>query len=194
MKTLYLIRHGQTLFNRQKKIQGHCDSPLTPLGIKQAEVARKHIEDLGIVFDSAYSSTSERASDTLEIITDINYKRVKGLKEWNFGDFEGEGEHLNPPLPDKDFFVQFGGEDEKDFKQRVTSTIFDLVSDAQGNNILIVSHGAVIAQFYRAWEELSSIKRSGRIQNCSIFKYEFIDEQFILKEIIEHDFSSITID
>lgn len=38
-KTLYLMRHGQTLFNLQHKIQGWCDAPLTPLGIKQAEVA-----------------------------------------------------------------------------------------------------------------------------------------------------------
>ena len=38
MKQVYLIRHGQTLFNKQKKIQGFCDSPLTDLGIKQAEM------------------------------------------------------------------------------------------------------------------------------------------------------------
>lgn len=40
-KTLYLMRHGQTLFNLQHKIQGWCDSPLTELGIKQAESCRK---------------------------------------------------------------------------------------------------------------------------------------------------------
>ncbi len=40
-KTLYLMRHGQTLFNLQHKIQGWCDSPLTELGIKQAKVAGK---------------------------------------------------------------------------------------------------------------------------------------------------------
>ena len=38
-KTLYLMRHGQTLFNLQHKIQGWCDAPLTPLGIKQAQMA-----------------------------------------------------------------------------------------------------------------------------------------------------------
>ena len=42
-KTLYLMRHGQTLFNLQHKIQGWCDSPLTELGIKQAKVAGKWI-------------------------------------------------------------------------------------------------------------------------------------------------------
>ena len=40
-KTLYLMRHGQTLFNVLKKIQGWCDSPLTEEGIRQAKIARK---------------------------------------------------------------------------------------------------------------------------------------------------------
>ena len=44
-KTLYLMRHGQTLFNLQHKIQGWCDSPLTELGIKQAKVAEKWFKD-----------------------------------------------------------------------------------------------------------------------------------------------------
>src|SRR5690554_237873 len=111
-KTFYITRHGQTLFNLQKKIQGFCDSPLTELGINQAKIAEQHIKDLGITFDDAYSSTSERAIDTLKIMTDIPFTTRKDLKEWNFGRLEGEGEHLNPPLPYGDFFVQFGGERE----------------------------------------------------------------------------------
>lgn len=49
-KTLYLMRHGQTLFNLQHKIQGWCDSPLTELGIKQAKVAGKWFKDHDITF------------------------------------------------------------------------------------------------------------------------------------------------
>ena len=45
-KTLYLMRHGQTLFNLRRKMQGHCDSPLTPLGVKQAEIAGKYFENI----------------------------------------------------------------------------------------------------------------------------------------------------
>ena len=41
MKYVYLMRHGQTLFNVQHKIQGFCDSPLTSLGIKQAKEPKK---------------------------------------------------------------------------------------------------------------------------------------------------------
>jgi len=191
MKSVYLIRHGQTLFNKLKKIQGFCDSPLTELGIEQAKIAGKHVDDLNLIFDDAYSSTSERACDTLELIADVPYKRVKELREWNFGDLEGEGEDLNPPLPYGNFFVQYGGEDEFDFQNRINTTITNLVKESKGENILIVSHGAAIAQFYRYWLEYSDVRRKGRIQNCSIFKYQFENDVFALEEIIEHDFSSI---
>lgn len=191
MKTLYLIRHGQTLFNQQKKIQGFCDSPLTELGKKQALIAKDHISSLNITFNEAYCSTSERAVDTLELITDIPYTREKNLREWNFGSLEAEGEHLNPPLPYRDFFVQFGGEDEFDFRTRISEAILKIMNNSKGDNILIVSHGAAIAQFYRVWENNSEVKRNGRIQNCSILKYSFSNNNFVLQEIINHDFSTI---
>lgn len=186
-----MVRHGQTLFNKQHKIQGFCDSPLTEIGIKQANIARKHLDELNLQFDAAYSSTSERASDTLEILTDTPYKRIKGLREWNFGELEGEGEHLNPPLPYQDFFVQFGGEDELEFKGRIMKTMMEIAIHDNSKNILIVSHGAAIAQFYRAWAHTTDIIIERRIQNCSIFRYTFVDETFSLAEIIEHDFSHL---
>jgi len=114
-KTLYLMRHWQTLFNVRRKVQGWCDSPLTELGIKQAEIAAEYLKKHNITFDHAYSLTAERACDTLEIVTDMPYTRLKGLKEWNFGTFEGESDDLNPSLPYGNFFDNYGGEEEKEF-------------------------------------------------------------------------------
>ncbi len=74
MKSVYLIRHGQTLFNKQKKNPRILRFTLTDVGIKQAEIAGKHVLDLDLTFDDAYSSTSERACDTLELIADVPYK------------------------------------------------------------------------------------------------------------------------
>jgi len=88
------MRHGQTLFNVRRKIQGACDSPLTELGRKQAKVAGEYFKNIPL--DHAYCSTSERSSDTLEIILNnrLPYTRLKGLKEMNYGSFEGESEDL----------------------------------------------------------------------------------------------------
>lgn len=91
MKKLFLMRHGQTLFNLRGKIQGHCDSPLTELGVDQARKARDYFIDEKVRFDAAYSSTQERAVDTAGIVCDyLKIDSIKGLKEWNFGLFEGE--------------------------------------------------------------------------------------------------------
>ncbi|MFW7359721.1 histidine phosphatase family protein [Vagococcus fluvialis] len=191
MKTIYLTRHGQTLFNLQHKIQGFCDSPLTELGINQAKIAKEYFIREGIKLEEAHSSTSERAVDTLEILTELPFKTHKKLKEWNFGTFEGEGEHLNPPLPYNDFFVQFGGEDQLEVEKRLNEAITKIAAESSNEQILIVSHGGAIANFYRKWENYSQVRREGAIPNCSIFKYEYDDGIFVLKEIIRHDFSSI---
>ena len=103
------MRHGQTLFNVRRKIQGACDSPLTEIGIKQAEHTRQYFDDIPL--DHAYASTAERSSDTLEIILQgrLPYERSKSLKERNFGTFEGESEDLNPTDREvhRSFFVMF---------------------------------------------------------------------------------------
>ncbi|PAD37157.1 histidine phosphatase family protein [Terribacillus saccharophilus] len=189
-KTLYLMRHGQTLFNHRRKIQGWCDSPLTEIGIKQAEIAASYFKKQNIIFDHAYSSTSERASDTLEIVTDMSYTRLKGLKEWNFGTFEGESEDLNPPLPYGDFFVKYGGEDQKDVQKRVATTCQEIM---EGDNevVLAVSHGATCRNFMRYWEHTSSVMQHERIGNCCILKFEYENKEFKLVEIINHDFSGL---
>lgn len=183
-QTLFLMRHGETLFNQQKKVQGWSDSPLTEVGIQQAKKAKKYFEEMNIVFGAAYASTSERANDTLEIITDIPYKRMKCLKEWNFGEFEGEPEYLNPALPYGDFFVSYGGEGEGDFRKRVSNGIAQLMMQEENEPILIVSHGASCRQFMRNWEHTSNVDQKVRLGNCCILKFNYGDGIFELLEII----------
>lgn len=188
-KTLYLMRHGQTLFNVQHKIQGWCDAPLTELGVKQAQMAGEYFKKNHITFDHAYSSTSERACDTLEIVTDYQmpYTRVKGLKEWNFGVFEGKDECLNPPLPYGDFFKKFGGDSEIELRERMTRTLTEIMNKEDHHIVLAVSHGAACAQFYRAWEEYAKVKKTERFYNCCILKYEYENGIFTLVEIINRN-------
>ena len=82
MKDLYLMRHGQTFFNQEGLVQGACDSPLTELGQEQARQAGAYLQERGIRFGQLYSSTQERASDTLELISGrTDYTRLKGIKE-----------------------------------------------------------------------------------------------------------------
>lgn len=174
MAKLYMMRHGQTLFNVLKRKQGWCDSPLTELGIEQARRAGAYLREQGITFDHAYASTSERACDTLELVVPgMPYERVKGLKEWNFGKFEGITEDLNIPVPFGDFYVQFGGEDELEFRDRLFNTIVELMRRPGHESVLMVSHGAACAQFPRAFGVEVRERMGMRIGNCGIITYEF---------------------
>lgn len=186
-KIVYLVRHGQTLFNARKKIQGWCDSPLTELGVQQARVVGDYFHKQGIVFDHAYSSTSERCCDTLELITNMPYTRLKGLKEWNFGRFEGESEDLNPPIPYEDFFVAYGGESQEDVQKRMGQTLQNIMSQEYHQNVLVVSHGASIRNFLRIWEQNNKIELQGRITNGCVLKFEYENNEFTLVDIIYCD-------
>lgn len=94
VKTFYVMRHDQTRFNLQGRIQGACDSPLTELGIEQAKSARQHFKEEGITFTRVYSSTQERACDTAGFATErTDYIRLKGLKEMDFGSYEAHQEY-----------------------------------------------------------------------------------------------------
>ena len=186
MITVYLVRHGQTFFNYFHKIQGRCDSPLTPLGIAQAEATRDYVKEKHVHFDYAFSSSSERASDTLEIITEhkMPFKRDKGLKEFAFGRYEAHDESLNPKPPYNDFFKQFGGESQVEVEERMDKTIRRLLKDIpNGKNVLIVSHGGALMNFLR--KALNSLHPLGKLHyhNCGIVVLNYDGKNFTLKSV-----------
>ena len=194
-KTLYLMRHGQTLFNVEHKIQGWCDSPLTEQGIKQAEIAARYFDDNKITFDHCYASTSERACDTLEIVTHHKYPytRVKGLKEWNFGRFEAMDEFLNPSAPRGygDFFVQYGGESQQQVQDRMVKTLTEIMEKEDHHDVLALSHGGACFFFVRAFDDYNAVIDYSRVGNCTIFKLVYEDDIFSCVDTIQSDFSEI---
>lgn len=189
VKTLYLMRHGETRFNQLHRIQGASDSPLTATGIKQAQQARAFIQ--GVTFDHAYSSTQERASDTLEIVTagQMPYQRLKGLKEYDFGVFEGQSEQLNPKIVGKngygDFFVQFGGESADQVAHRMAQTITAIMNQEDHQQVLIVSHGGAIFSFARLYFDAVKILGQG-FKNLStlIFTFDTDTQIFTYQQVL----------
>lgn len=185
MKYLYLMRHGQTLFNKLGRTQGFCDSPLTELGIQQAQEAGAFLKNLGLEFKEAHCSTSERAEDTLKLVFDGPYTRHKGLKEWNFGLFEGGPNYLEPPtkpgeVSHADNFVPYGGEDVSEVSQRLDETLLAIMEASDHENSLVVSHGGAMYAFYLKWFQEGDIRP--RFSNCCILKYGYQDGKFHLIE------------
>lgn len=92
--TLYIVRHGKTMFNTIERVQGWCDTPLTKQGQEGIHYLGKGLKDVDFSF--AYSSDSGRAIETARIILsehakgkDIPYFIDKRIREWCFGSLEG---------------------------------------------------------------------------------------------------------
>lgn len=186
MKKLYLMRHGETLFNTLHKIQGWCDSPLTENGIEQAKVAGQYFKDHDIAFDHAYSSTSERCCDTMELVSDMPYTRTKGLKENYYGLLEGESEFLNKNVSPKEcetFYLQFQGESSNTTRDRMVKTLTEIMEKEDHENVLAISHSGACFNFLRAWQDPMEELKKG-FGNCTIFVYDYANGKFSLDEVI----------
>ena len=180
-KHLYLMRHGETLFNKRRKIQGWCDSPLTKTGILQAKAAKKCLK--AISFDHYYSSISETYCDT----------RLKQLKERNFGDFEGESEDLNPKRWSEfnydDLFPHYGGEYTHDVVERMSKCLLEIMENDDHQNVLAVSHGGACYSFLSSVTDPNIVRDNGGFTNCCILHFEYNDGKFKYIDILRPEFS-----
>jgi broad specificity phosphatase PhoE len=183
-KHFYLMRHGETLFNVRKKIQGWCDSPLTENGIKQAQTTADFFDTLNLTH--LYSSTSERCCDTLEIATRnrMPYTRLKGLREMHFGRFEGESEELHPSMEAREaHYLQFGGESRSQVRERLVETCIHIMEQPDHDCVLAVSHAGACKQFLSQWQDPTEERAKG-FPNCCIFHYHYEDRRFELVEVL----------
>lgn len=191
-KTLYVMRHAETLFNIQRKIQGWCDSPLTERGVEQAKAAGRLLAERGITFTHAYCSTAERCSDTLEIATTeaygtpIPYEREKGLRECGFGQFEGKDECLNPAHPYGDFFVPYGGESDEQVDKRMLTTLTNIMERPGHERVLVVSHAGSSIHFFLNGSQHGDVRITA-FSNCMIYVYEYEGGIFHAKEFLIPD-------
>ena len=175
-RELYIMRHGETLFNVQHKTQGWCDSPLTELGIEQSRVAGRTLAARGLTFDSYYSSTSERCSDTLELALEAGwgkvfpYERRKGLKEHNFGAFEAKDQFLEI-FPHGDFYANYVGETESQALDRYIQAIDEMMAESCGT-VLACTHGGVNIMLFRALMEGKEVGKQP-FGNCICYHYVY---------------------
>jgi probable phosphoglycerate mutase len=157
---LLVIRHGQTDWNAQARIQGHTDIPLNAEGRTQAARLAEALR--GQVLAAVYSSDLRRASETAQAVagaTGAALSAHPGLRERALGRFEGLAfGDIEQRWPDdaarwrrRDLgFAPVGGESLQDFHTRCVATTLQLAARHPDQVIALVAHGGVLDCLYRA--------------------------------------------
>ena len=150
---IWLIRHGETGYNKEKRYQGQTDIPLSAEG--RAAIKRAHFNP-----ELVYTSPLSRAVETADILFPESPKvRVEDIKEMNFGIFEGRNYLEMETDPDYRKWIDSegrmqcpGGESREEFSRRANSALDVLIKetlDTGRNSLVVVTHGGIIM----AWME-----------------------------------------
>lgn len=156
MLTIYLTRHGETLWNRENRLQGWMDSELTEIGINNANKLGERLKEID--FRAIYTSPSERALKTAQQVNsvrDIPIFTEPDLKEIYFGEWEGKTKEEIEINFKKEYFDFWNspnlynhephkGESLTDFKNRVEKAVKGIMAKHPDGNVLMVSHAVVI--------------------------------------------------
>ena len=156
------IRHGETAWNVDTRIQGHLDIPLNDTGLQQARWLAQALAGQDEL-QAIYASDLARAHLTAQTIGDAMGLAVtphRGLRERSFGDFEGRTfAEIETELPeqalqwrkrDPDWVPPGAGESLVTLRERVLATVDALAARHVGGQIALVAHGGVMDVLYRA--------------------------------------------
>jgi len=153
---LYLVRHGETVWNMEDKMQGVKDSPLTEKGIDHARKLGQTIKNLSMGINKIYSSDLGRAFDTAKLIGEVlglDVHKDDKLRERNMGIFEGYSwDHVREHFPeefaktvsdDNDYRIP-EGDTKAEYIEKVSSFLDYAGKQHEGEKILAVTHRGFI--------------------------------------------------
>jgi len=150
---LILIRHGETLSNKEKRVQGISDVELSTVGIEQAHLLALSLKDYPI--EAIYTSPLKRAMQTAEIINEFHQKELhtdQDLMEMDYGDFEGvsfkkimdvEKDFIDQWMTDPASVKMPNGESLSQVQERAWRALKKIINKKE--NALVVSHNFTIA-------------------------------------------------
>jgi probable phosphoglycerate mutase len=198
MTEILLIRHGETTWNQQRRMQGQQDSPLTPMGLTQARQLARRLK--GVAFSALYSSDLGRAHETARCIADETGHELiadPGLRERGFGIFEGltnaeiavryPDDHARFAKRDPEFRMQ-GGESAAEFRMRVLKTMDRIAEAHAGETVVVVSHGLVLDALYRTATGMAlHVERGFPLLNCSVNTFRRASEGWVSVAVCDVD-------
>lgn len=190
---IYFIRHGETLWNTLKIFQGSSDSPLTELGISQAEKLSAKLKD--VKFTDFYSSPMGRTIQTTKIIMGDRKQKIKFIdefKEISMGDIEGVPRSEFEEKYPKEFYDFFNnpvdydpkvyhGENYYQVIERVKKGLDKLLSYLNDNDrVAVVTHGVTLKALFHiiTKEKMDELGAAKVPQNTSVSIVKYKNGKF----------------
>jgi 2,3-bisphosphoglycerate-dependent phosphoglycerate mutase len=169
MTTLLLVRHGETDWNAEGRLQGHTDRPLSDYGRRQAQQLAGELEDEEL--DAIYSSDLARARETAEIVGErlgLPVVLDPDLREKDWGTWEG----LNAVERDR---VEFVGETTEAHQERMLRALRRIAERHPGDGrVLVVTHGGSMRRVQTAAMGLAMPV----VENCGLWSCVYEDDAF----------------
>ncbi|KAL5557077.1 hypothetical protein UlMin_039313 [Ulmus minor] len=183
---IIIVRHGETEWNADGRIQGHLDVALNDVGRKQAAAVAERLSKETEI-SAIYSSDLKRAFETAEIIAascgGLEVIKDPGVRERNLGDLQGivyrDAVKVCPKAheafisPKSDQEIPGGGESRDQLYQRCTSALQRIGNKHKGQRIVVVTHGGVIRTLYK-WA-CPNGKAGGKVLNTSVNIFHLSD-------------------
>lgn len=184
MTEFYLIRHGKTVFNQEGRFQGgKADSALLDQSVEDAKKAGKYLK--GTHFEAFYSSPMGRSKQTGKAvlggmgIKDASIETVEGLREFNFGKWDGDlvSEHENSSEyqtffkdPENFCSIEMQGEDYHQFVKRIQQAAEKIYLEYPNGKVLVFAHALVNTFLVKTLlgERLVEIRKEGLVDNTSL--------------------------
>jgi len=153
MTSIYLVRHGQTAWNKEEIFRGRTDVPLDEIGLKQAELSGQYFK--GMEIHAIFSSPLSRAWQTAEKVAEFHNLKVQslqGIVDMSFGNWEGHP-HQEIRQTDSKTYRQWvetphlvrlpDGEGLDDVRVRAMASLEEVIRLHPGKTIVLVSHRVV---------------------------------------------------
>jgi len=185
--TLIVVRHAETTWNREKRMQGTTDTVLSDVGRAQAQALARRLANE--TFTALYSSDLSRARDTAQAIAELSGCELMlepRLRERAFGVFEGlTADEIRARYPeeyacfasrDPDYEVP-GGESARGFMRRCLGCLAEIAGRHAGEGVLVVTHGLVLDALYRVAHDLDhGVQRPVPLINASLNLFSYVTD------------------
>ncbi len=174
MTTILLVRHGETDWNVERRVQGHSDTPLNETGRGQARALAAELA--GEQIDAVYSSDLLRAHETARIIAEqrgLDVTAIRDLRERHFGTWEGlTDDEIYARYPQVHDGAPWGdAETQEEMARRVLGALLRIAESHPNARVLVVSHGGPLRRVLAR----CGLESNGRIENCHVVRLEVVD-------------------